>query len=123
MVGADLNGHVGEGNNDDEECMDRYGLGKTNNEGPAVVYFAKRMELAITNIYLVKKLAHRVTYNSVGRSSQVDYVVVRRRRIMEVVDTKIIIDESVAKQHRMVISGIIIWTKCRKGPKPVKRIK
>ena len=81
------------------------------------------MELAITNIYLVKKLAHRVTYNSVGRSSQVDYVVVRRRRIMEVVDTKIIIDESVAKQHRIVISAIIIWKKCRKGPKPVKRIK
>ena len=28
MVGADLNGHVGEGNNGDEECMGRHGLGK-----------------------------------------------------------------------------------------------
>ena len=58
MVGADLNGHVGEGNNGDEECMGRHGLGKRNNEEQAVVDFAKRRELAITNTYFVKKPAH-----------------------------------------------------------------
>ena len=54
VVGADLNGHVGEGNNGDEECMGRHGLGKRNNEGQAVVDFAKRRELAITNTYFVR---------------------------------------------------------------------
>ena len=49
VVGADLNGHVGEGNNDDEECTGRHGLGKRNNKGQAVVDFAKRRELAITS--------------------------------------------------------------------------
>ena len=97
VVGAGLNGHVGEGNNDDEECMGRHGLGKRNNEGQAVVDFAKRRELAITNTYFVKKPAHRVTYSSGGRSSQVDYIMVRRRRIKEVVDTKVVVGESVAK--------------------------
>ena len=48
---------------------------------------------------------------------------VRRRRIKEVVDTKVIFNESVAKQHRIVVRTIIIWTKWRKAPKPVKRIK
>ena len=38
-------------------------------------------------------------------------------------DTKVIFNESVAKQHRIVVSAIIIWTKWRKAPKPVKRIK
>ena len=123
VVGAYLNGHVGEGNNDDEECMGRHGLGKRNNEGQAVMDFAKKIELAITNTCFVKKPAHRVTYNSGGRSSQVDYIMVRRRRIKEVVDTKVIVNESVAKQHRIVVSAIIIWTKWRKAPKPVKRIK
>ena len=33
VVGAYLNGHVGEGNNGDEECMGRHGLGKRNNKG------------------------------------------------------------------------------------------
>ena len=123
VVGADLIGRVGEGKNGDEECMNRHGLGKRNNEGQAVVDFAKRIKLAITNTYFVKKPVHRVTYNSGGGSLQVDYIMVRRRRIKEVVDTKIIVNESVAKQHRIVVSAIIIWTKWRKAPKPVKRIK
>ena len=122
VVGADLNGYVGDGKNGDEECMGRHVLGKRNSERQVVVVFAKRMELAITNTYFVKKPAHRVTYNSGGRSSQVDYIMVRRR-IKEVVDTKVIVNESVAKQHRIVVSAIIIWTKWRKAPKPVKRIK
>ena len=103
--------------------MGRHGLGKKNNEGQAVVDFAKRRELAITNTYFVKKPAHRVTYSSGGGSSQVDYIMVRRRRIKEVVYTKMIVGESVAKQHRIVVSAIIVWTKWRKVPKLVKRIK
>ena len=75
------------------------------------------------NNYFVKKPAHRVAYNSGGRSLQVNYAMVRRRRIKEVVDTKFIVGKSVAKQHRVVVSAIIIWTKWRKTPKPVKRIK
>ena len=120
VVGEDLNGHV-EGNN--EECMGRHGLGKRNNEGQAVMDFAKRRELAITNTYFVKKPAHRVTYSSGGRSSQVDYIMVRRRKIQEVVDTKVVVAESVAKHFRIVVSAIIIWTKWRKAAKLMKRIK
>ena len=115
VVGADLNGHVGEGKNGDDECMGRHGLGKRNNEGQAVVDFAERMELAITNANFVKKPAHRVTYSSGERSSQVDYVMVRRRKIREVVDTKVIVGKSVAKQYRIVVSAVIIWKKWRKA--------
>ena len=39
------------------------------------------------------------------------YVMVRRQRIKEVVDTKVIVNESVVKQHRIVVNAIIIWTK------------
>ena len=47
----------------------------------------------------------------------------RRGRIKEVVYIKINVSESVAKQHGIVVSAIIIWMKWRKAPKPVKRIK
>ena len=123
MVGADQNWHVGEENNGDEKCMGRHGLGKRNNEGQAVMNFAKRRELAITNTYFVKKPAYRVIYSSGGRSSQVNYIMVRRRRIKEVVDTKIVVGESVAKQYRIEVCAIIIRTKWRKTPKLVKGIK
>ena len=39
------------------------------------------------------------------------------------VDTKVVDSENVEKQHRIVVSAIIIWTKWRKAPKLVKRIK
>ena len=100
--------------------MRKHGLGKRNNKGQAVVDFAKRIELPITNTYFVKKPAHRVTYNSGACSLQVDHIMVRRHRIKEVVDTKVIASESVAKQNRIEVRTIIIW---RKAPKPVKRIK
>ena len=74
-----------------------------------MVDFAKKRKLAIINTYFVKKPAHRVSYSSGGRSSQVDYIMVRRRRI-KVVNTKVV-SVSVAKQHRIMVSAIIIWTK------------
>ena len=49
VLGADLNGHVGEGNIGDEEIMRRHGAGTRNKEGSMVVDFGKRMNLAIVN--------------------------------------------------------------------------
>ena len=57
---------------------------------------------------VIESPAHRVTYSSGGRSSQVDYIMVRRPRVKEVVGTKVVVGESVAKQHRIVVSAIII---------------
>ena len=72
VLGADLIGHVGEGNIGDEKIMGRYGAGTRNKEGSMVVDFAERMDLAIVNIYFKKKDKHRVTYKSGGKSTQVD---------------------------------------------------
>ena len=79
VLGADLNGHVGEGNIGDEEIMGRYGAGTRNKEGSMVVDFGKRMDLAIVNTYFKKKDEHRVTYKSGGKSTQVDYVMCKSR--------------------------------------------
>ena len=55
VLGADLDGHVGEGNIGDEKIMGRYGAGTRNKEGSMVVDFGKRMYLAIVNTYFKKK--------------------------------------------------------------------
>ena len=49
VLGADLNGYVGEGNIGDEEIMGRYGAGTRNKEGSMIL--GKRMDLAIVNTY------------------------------------------------------------------------
>ena len=111
VLGADLNGHVGEGNIGDEEIMGRHSAGTRNKEGPVVVNFGKRMDLAIINTYFKKKDEHRMTYKSGGKSTQVDYVMYRRRNLKEMCDYKVIVNESVAKQHHTVVCKIALMVK------------
>ncbi|KAK3559045.1 hypothetical protein QTP86_000049 [Hemibagrus guttatus] len=103
VIGADFNGHVGEGNRGDEEVMGRFGVKERNLEGLMVVDFAKSMDMAVVNTYFQKREEHRVTYKSGGRSTQVDYILCRRGNLKEISDCKVVLGESVARQHRMVV--------------------
>ena len=96
VLGADLNGHMGEGNIGDEEIMGRYGAEKRNRERSMVMDFAKRMDLAIVNTYFKKKDERRVTYKSGGKSNQVDYMTCRRRDLKKMCDCEVIMNECVA---------------------------
>ncbi|KAK3538880.1 hypothetical protein QTP86_018761 [Hemibagrus guttatus] len=70
VIGADFNGHVGEGNTGDEEVMGKFGVKERNLEGQMVVDFAKRMGMGVVNTYFQKREEHRVTYKSGGRRTQ-----------------------------------------------------
>ncbi|KAK3537919.1 hypothetical protein QTP70_024578 [Hemibagrus guttatus] len=80
VIGADFNGHVGEGNTGDEEVMGKFGVRERNLEGQMVVDFAKRMDMAVVNTYFQKREEHRVTYKSGGRRTQVLGVSSGRRK-------------------------------------------
>ncbi|KAK3542569.1 hypothetical protein QTP86_030397, partial [Hemibagrus guttatus] len=103
VIGADFNGHVGEGNTGDEEVMGKFGVKERNLEGQMVVDFAKRMDMGVVNTYFQKREEHRVTYMSGGRRTQVDYILCRRGNLKEISDCKVVVGESVARQHRMVV--------------------
>ncbi|KAF7698039.1 hypothetical protein C0J45_12652 [Silurus meridionalis] len=111
VFGADINGHVGEGNKGDEEVMGRYGFKKRNVEEQIVVDFAKRGEIAVVNTYFKKNEDHRVTYKSGRRCTQVDYVLCIRCNLKEIGDCKVLAGDSVAKQHRMVVCRMVLEVK------------
>ena len=123
VIGADLNGHVGQGNKGDEEVIGRYGVKERNPEGQKVVDFAKRMNLAVVNTYFRKKEEHRVTYKSGGRCTQVDYILVRRSNLKEIGDCKVMPGESVARQHRVVIARMKLQVRKKRTVTTKPRIK
>ncbi|MCJ8737952.1 hypothetical protein PDJAM_G00030000 [Pangasius djambal] len=113
VIGADFNGHVGVGNTGDEEVMGKFGVKERNLEGQMVVDFAKRMDMAVVNTYFQKREEHRVTYKSGGRSTHVDYILCRRGSLKEISDCKVVVGESVARQHRMVVCRMTLMV-CKK---------
>ncbi|XP_051791150.1 uncharacterized protein LOC127529918 [Erpetoichthys calabaricus] len=123
VIGADFNGHVGEGNSGDEEVIGRYGVKQRNEEGQRIVNFAKRMDMAVVNTYFNKREEHRVTYKSGGRCTQVDYILCRRVDLKETKDCKVVAGESVGKQHRMVACRMTLEIKKRKRVRAEPRIK
>ena len=123
VLGADLNGHVGKGNIGAEEIIWRYSAGTRNKEESMVVDFAKRMDLAVVNIYFKKKDKHRVTYKSGGKGTQVDYVMCRRRDLKEMCDCKVMVNKCVAKQHHMVICQMALMVKKKKAEKVQPKIR
>ena len=94
--------------------MGRYGTGTRNKKGSMIVHFLKRMDLVIVNTYFKKKDEHRVTYKSGGKTTQVDYVMCRRRNLKEMYDCTVIVNDCVAKQHRMVVCKMALMMKKKK---------
>ncbi|KAK3528499.1 hypothetical protein QTP70_000472 [Hemibagrus guttatus] len=123
VIGADFNGHVGEGNRGDEEVMGKFGVKERNLEGQMVVDFAKRMDMAVVNTYFQKREEHRVTYKSGGRRTQVDYILCRRGNLKEISDCKVVVGESVARQHRMVVCRMTLMVCKTKRSKIEKKTK
>ncbi|KAK3557964.1 hypothetical protein QTP86_005212 [Hemibagrus guttatus] len=123
VIGADFNGHVGKGNTGDEEVMGKFGVKERNLEGQMVVDFAKRMDMGVVNTYFQKREEHRVTYKSGGRRTQVDYILCRRGNLKEISDCKVVVGESVARQHRMVVCRMTLMVCKTKRSKIEKKTK
>ena len=121
VIGADFNGHVGTENRGDEEVMHWFGIQDRNAEGQMVIDFAKRMEMAIVNTYFQKRQEHRVTYKSGGRSTQVDYILCRRCNLKEISDCKVVVGESVVRQHRMIVCRMTLIVRKAKRTKAEQR--
>ncbi|KAK3555905.1 hypothetical protein QTP86_029782, partial [Hemibagrus guttatus] len=120
VIGADFNGHVGEGNRGDEEVMGKFGVKERNLEGQMLVDFAKRLDMAVVNTYFQKREGHRVTYKSGGRSTQVDYILCRIGNLKEISDCKVVVGESVARQHRMVVCRMTLMV-CKKKRSEIEK--
>ena len=128
IVGGDLNGHVGQNNHVISRIHGGYGYSERNAEGERIVDFAVSRDMAIANTFFTKRQEHLVTYRSGGRSSQIDYMMYKRKDLREVKDSKVIPGDHVSAQHRLVVMDLVMKIEPasrskRRGPRRIKWFK
>jgi hypothetical protein len=108
FIGGDLNGHVGSTNVGYELAHGGFGYG-SRNQGEGILDFAVAYNLVIANTFFRKRDSHLVTFSSGHRSSQIDFVLIKREDKQTYLDCKVIPGESVVPQHNLVVADFRFW--------------
>uniref|UniRef100_A0A914UMX3 Endonuclease/exonuclease/phosphatase domain-containing protein n=1 Tax=Plectus sambesii TaxID=2011161 RepID=A0A914UMX3_9BILA len=102
IVMGDLNGHIGK-RKDGHRGHGGHGYGDRNDDGERILDYADSHNLVIVNTFFTKRDSHLKMFYSGPTSSQIDFVLVRRRDFLLVTDAKAVPYETVTTQHRPVI--------------------
>ena len=117
VVCGDFNGHVGERVDGYEGIHGGKGFGKRNPEGEMLLEFAGAHQLAVMNTWFDKSDLRKVSYESGGNQTVVDYVLVDHRERSVVADVTIIRGEPCLLQHKLLVCRLVIkqWRPKRKS--------
>jgi hypothetical protein len=86
------------------ECMAIFGYGSRNQEGEGILNFALAYDLFIMNTLFKKRVSHLVTFSSGQHCSQIDFILARREDWHTCLDCKVIPEECVVPQHKLVVA-------------------
>ena len=84
-------------------CMETMGFGQRNVEGEMLLELASALDLVVVNTCFKKRDSQKVTFESGGARTVVDYVLVRRQERAALRDAKVIPGEPELLQHRLVV--------------------
>ena len=102
---SDFNGHIGKSALGYEAVHGGYGFGKHNIDGQRILEFGVANNLVV-NLTFMKKDNHLTIYQSGGRSSQVDYILLQCNKFHLVKDIKVIPDEQCITQQHLLICNL-----------------
>ncbi|GJW69836.1 craniofacial development protein 2 [Tanacetum coccineum] len=102
ILGGDLNGHIGATTEGYSGLHGGFGYGVRNEECRSILDFATAHDLAVVNSYFKKRDHHLITFQSGGRCTQIDYLLVRRGDLKACKDCKVFPGEACSSQHRLL---------------------
>jgi hypothetical protein len=106
MVGGDFNCHVGAGAGSFEGVHGGHGFGERNVEGEMFLELACALGFVVVSTCFQKQDSKKVTYDSGGDRTVVDYMLVRKCDRPSVKDVKVIPGEPCVLQHRLMVAVV-----------------
>src|SRR6266516_3784360 len=82
------------------------GYGERNTEGEMLLKFADAMKLVVLNTWFTKNGPKKVTYDSAGNKTVVDYMLARKCYLGKVTDINVVGSEECVKQHKLLVCKI-----------------
>ena len=122
FIGEDFNGHVGTTSTVFEVVHGGFGYSSWNQEGEEVLDFAVAFDLMIANTFFRKRESHLVTFSSRQHSSQIDFILARRKDKQACLGCKVIPAECVVSQHKLLVADFRFQVRARRD-KQAKRLK
>ena len=108
LICRDFNGHIGASAASYGEVHGSLAFGKRNADGEKVLEFSFANNLVVANSWFKKRSEHLVKYQSGLYSTQIDYMLCRRRLLKFVTNVKVISGEECASQHKLVVAVLRI---------------
>ncbi|XP_071695494.1 uncharacterized protein [Rutidosis leptorrhynchoides] len=107
IIGGDLNGHIGVEAEGYEGAHGGFGFGSRNEEGRSIVEFAIAHELVVANSFFKKRDAQLATFHSGGRSTQIDFLLLRKGELRTCRDCKVLSALTCSSQHRLLVMDLV----------------
>jgi hypothetical protein len=103
FIGRDLNRHVGSTRVGFDGIHGGFGYVSRNQEGEGILNFALA-DLIVANTLFRKRVSRLVTFSSGQHCSQIDFIITRRDDRHACLDCKVIPEECVVPQHKLVVA-------------------
>ncbi|GJY16520.1 craniofacial development protein 2-like protein [Tanacetum coccineum] len=107
ILGGDLNRHIGAATEGYAGVDGGFEYGARNEEGHAILDFATAHDLGIVNSHFKKRDHHLITFQSGGRCTQIDYLLVRRGDLKACKDCRVFPREACSSQHSLLALDIL----------------
>ena len=85
------------------ECTGGHGYGERNEEEKKNLDMVQRKELLVCNTRYRKREEHFITFSSDGRTSQLDYILIKQSKVKNLKDCKVIPGSEIVCQQRIVV--------------------
>ena len=109
IIGADLNAHLGENNDNYKEEHGQHGYGTGNKEGDMWLEVMQANQLFAINTGFRKQMEHLITYKSGNNATQIDHIMIRQKNRKDVPNAKVIPYEAISSQHRFLVPLLVRW--------------